>query len=97
MSCPTCSHTMHNLGRLTTEDFVFHCPRCGTVRLDGHREDEDTVVTPKTAAIFKILRNEEFMDSLESALSCEPVVSISEQKKIQDCASIVKTHIRSLQ
>ena len=27
MPCPTCSHTMENLGH----NGLFHCPRCGTV------------------------------------------------------------------
>lgn len=30
MSCPTCQHTMTNLG--VPEKRVFWCPRCGTVK-----------------------------------------------------------------
>ncbi len=30
MSCPTCSHTMHNVTEVT-----FWCPRCGTIKVGG--------------------------------------------------------------
>ena len=32
MPCPTCSHTMQNLGLDSAGRRVFWCPRCGTLR-----------------------------------------------------------------
>lgn len=34
MPCPTCDHTMHNVGTHDTAR-VFWCPRCGTVRFSA--------------------------------------------------------------
>lgn len=31
MSCPTCDHTMHCVGRAFAGGRVFWCPRCGTL------------------------------------------------------------------
>jgi len=31
MSCPTCDHTMENVGITGNGGRVFHCPRCGTL------------------------------------------------------------------
>jgi Zn-finger nucleic acid-binding protein len=37
MACPTCSHTMQNLG--VESERVFWCPRCGTIKtVRGERE-----------------------------------------------------------
>lgn len=53
MSCPTCSHTMQNLG-IGVETRAFFCPRCGTIRVDGlvasgEWKERETII-PKIAA-----------------------------------------------
>lgn len=37
MPCPTCDHTMHNLG--VPQKSIFWCPRCGTIK-DEHAVTE---------------------------------------------------------
>ena len=32
MPCPTCDHTMHNLG--VESQRIFWCPRCGTIKTE---------------------------------------------------------------
>ena len=32
MSCPTCDHTMHQMGCRSTDLPFFWCPRCGTIK-----------------------------------------------------------------
>jgi hypothetical protein len=32
MSCPSCSHTMHQMGCRSTDLPFFWCPRCGTIK-----------------------------------------------------------------
>lgn len=40
MACPTCDHTMHNIGTNRSHQ-VFWCPRCGTIRdRNPHSTDE---------------------------------------------------------
>ena len=34
MACPTCKHTMQNLGIDGAARRVFWCPRCGTLKTD---------------------------------------------------------------
>lgn len=34
MSCPTCDHTMHNLGLDQAGRRTFWCPRCGTIKTE---------------------------------------------------------------
>jgi len=34
MSCPTCEHTMQNLGLAQSGAKAFWCPRCGTLKLE---------------------------------------------------------------
>lgn len=33
MSCPTCDHTMQNLGVKDAAGSIFWCPRCGTLKM----------------------------------------------------------------
>jgi len=35
MACPTCDHTMHNIGRTYHQQYesLFWCERCGTIKL----------------------------------------------------------------
>lgn len=42
MACPTCDHTMQNVGAVN--DRIFWCPRCGTLRTctGDHKDDEVT-------------------------------------------------------
>ena len=36
MACPTCDHTMHNVGKTGSgSSFLFWCPRCGTLKGTG--------------------------------------------------------------
>lgn len=35
MSCPTCDHTMHCLGRTEDDRTWWWCPRCGSVFHEG--------------------------------------------------------------
>lgn len=55
MSCPTCDHTLHEMGCRTTGMPFFWCPRCGTMKtcdgvivkpsiVDSCREFESTIV-----------------------------------------------------
>lgn len=34
MPCPTCNHTMHNLGLAESGKRTFWCPRCGTIKTE---------------------------------------------------------------
>jgi tRNA(Ile2) C34 agmatinyltransferase TiaS len=38
MGCPTCDSTIESVGRLLDDPDcgVFHCPRCGTLRVGGY-------------------------------------------------------------
>ncbi len=36
MPCPTCSHTMSNLGLTDAGRTTWHCPRCGTLKTEVH-------------------------------------------------------------
>ena len=35
MSCPTCDHTMQNLGLAQSGARVFWCPRCGSLKTES--------------------------------------------------------------
>lgn len=41
MSCPTCDHTMINVGKWDTAGLcpLFWCPRCGTIRCHNAEAD----------------------------------------------------------
>lgn len=43
MPCPTCDHTMHNIGTAGVAG-VFWCPRCGTLKTG---DPEPDIFTPK--------------------------------------------------
>lgn len=49
MSCPTCSHTMQNIGCSSTmfQARHFWCPRCGTLKVDNDGIMPDAVEAPK--------------------------------------------------
>ncbi len=45
MPCPTCSHTMQNLGLATNGRRTFWCSRCGTIKTEAEGLHE--VAVPK--------------------------------------------------
>ena len=47
MSCPTCDHTMQNLG--VDNQRIFWCPKCGTLKTESgdHSEVEQTIWTKR--------------------------------------------------
>lgn len=54
MSCPSCGHTMHNLGvEPPGGRRVFWCPRCGTVKRDSGPNNFETVSIPKLVSRVK--------------------------------------------
>lgn len=56
MSCPTCDHTMHKVA------FVFHCPRCGTMR---HGDD---IYAPTLVDRVRLLLDQTTNDDLAWSL-----------------------------
>ena len=40
MPCPTCTHTMQNLGLAQNGKRTFWCPRCGTIKTESGQHEE---------------------------------------------------------
>lgn len=40
MACPTCDHTMHNVASIKHELNVYHCPRCGSVKVEDSNDPD---------------------------------------------------------
>ena len=53
MACPTCDHTMQNLG--VENQKIFWCPRCGTLKTispsGDYEENSETIFTKKLMSI----------------------------------------------
>lgn len=49
MPCPTCSHAMNGLGQNDRGDNIFHCPRCGTAKIDAFGLHGDKVAVPEVS------------------------------------------------
>ncbi len=47
MSCPVCDHTMANVASVEHELNVYHCPRCGTVKVEDANDTEPRVYSPE--------------------------------------------------
>ena len=47
MACPTCDHTMCQIPSFSKEHFIYHCPRCGTVKLENSECYRPQVYVPK--------------------------------------------------
>lgn len=46
MACPTCDHTMQCVSH--RDDLqTYHCPRCGTVKVEDANDDNPLVYVPK--------------------------------------------------
>ena len=46
MSCPTCDHTMQSVASVPEELNVYHCPRCGTVKVEDSNDTQGRVYVP---------------------------------------------------
>ncbi len=57
MSCPKCDHTMANVASVDLELNVYHCPRCGTVKVEDSNNSEAKVYSPEMRII---LTNEQY-------------------------------------
>jgi Transcription factor zinc-finger len=56
MSCPTCDHTMQNLG--VNGQRIFWCPRCGTLRsITGEHQEDDPPRWIKNATQLTFFRD----------------------------------------
>lgn len=47
MACPTCDHSMEACGQNDRGDNFFHCPRCGTLKIDAFGQHGDKLYVPK--------------------------------------------------
>lgn len=56
MSCPTCDHTMHNLGLSNGGARVFWCPRCGSLKTESPGRENDFVET-EMPKLVKLVRS----------------------------------------
>ncbi len=50
MSCPTCHHTMHSVGKHNEHGFsarIYWCPRCGTIKDPYQRIEKPKIIDDK--------------------------------------------------
>jgi hypothetical protein len=55
MPCPTCNHTMHNLGISEGGGRIFWCPRCGTLKSENLSGFEGSDAPMLVGRVRKIL------------------------------------------
>ncbi len=88
MSCPTCDHTMKNLGMDNNEGRIFWCTRCGTMKIrqnprSVNMEERYDVEAPKLVALAIDLALKVF-DDLPTVSVQQACINIEEATVLPD-------------
>lgn len=85
MACPTCDHTMQNLG--VENQKIFWCPRCGTLKtISGDYEEIEQTIFIKR--IFNVAKKKLAYPSYQDIQKCDVSAYFTVNPKNLDHPSI---------